>query len=358
MRILLVRLRLIGDVVFTTPVISALRRTYPDAHITYAVEPSAAPVVMSNPHLSNVLVLPVRRGWRRVLDDLRIGRRLRAQRFDLVIDLHGGPRSAWLTWATGAPVRVGYDVPGRSWMYTRVVSRPRTFRPRHAVENQWDLFSAAIDADVATAPDPERHPVEMTVDASSRSEALQKLQARGVPVDARVIVLHVSAGNPFRRWPEAAFATVAAGLATGADNRWVLISAGPSDRAAVTRVLDEARRQAGAAATRIVDAEGLSLTELRAVLDRSALFVGGDSGPLHVAATSEVPIVGLYGPTLPVRSAPWRPRRFATASVEDGPLLCRPCDQRVCTPGDFRCLTSIPAAQVLGAAERILEARR
>jgi ADP-heptose:LPS heptosyltransferase len=73
-----------------------------------------------------------------------------------------------------------------------------------------------------------------------------------------------------------------------------------------------------------------------------------------VAATTAVPIVGLYGPTLPVRSAPWRAGACVTESVDAGELPCRPCDQRVCTPGDFRCLTSITPAQVVEAAERAL----
>jgi ADP-heptose:LPS heptosyltransferase len=133
------------------------------------------------------------------------------------------------------------------------------------------------------------------------------------------------------------------------------MSAGPSDREAVQRVLAAAREQAGDAAARIINAESFSLDELRAVLERSALFIGGDSGPLHIASTSDVPIVGLYGPTLPARSAPWRPPHLAVASLDAGELPCRPCDQRVCAPGDFRCLTSIDPGTVLRAAERILE---
>jgi ADP-heptose:LPS heptosyltransferase len=100
-----------------------------------------------------------------------------------------------------------------------------------------------------------------------------------------------------------------------------------------------------------------SLAELRALLDRAALYVGGDSGPLHIAATTGVPIVGLYGPTLPARSAPWRDSAWITESVDAGALPCRPCNQRVCAPGDFRCLTSITPAQVLDAAERALAQR-
>jgi ADP-heptose:LPS heptosyltransferase len=91
--------------------------------------------------------------------------------------------------------------------------------------------------------------------------------------------------------------------------------------------------------------------ELRALLDRASLYVGGDSGPLHVAATTNVPIVGVYGPTLPARSAPWRDERVACESVDAGELPCRPCDQRVCAPGDFRCLTRVTPEQVARAAE-------
>jgi predicted lipopolysaccharide heptosyltransferase III len=352
--LLLVRLRLIGDVVFTTPVIRALRRQYPDARLTYLVEESAAPVVAGNPHLDDVITIRHSRGWRRVVDDWRIGRRLRRRRFDVAIDLHGGPRSAWLTRATRAPVRVGYDVPGREWMYTRIFRRPRHRGPIHSVENQWDLLGT-LDAALGAPPEPDRDRVEMPVDAEARVRVDRRLADYGIADRSQVIVLHVSAGNPFRRWPEASFADLASSLASADDRRSVLVTSGPSDHAAAARVVAAARQLSADAAARIVDAEGLSLAELRALMDRAALFVGGDSGPLHVASTSNVPIVGLYGPTLPIRSAPWRPRTIPTASIDAGALPCRPCDQRACVPGDFRCLTGITAAEVRAAAERLLE---
>jgi lipopolysaccharide heptosyltransferase II len=356
LNILLIRLRLIGDVVFTTPIVRAVRRRYPDARLSYLVEASAAPVVCVNPHLSHIITAAHSRGWARVRDDVQLARALRRERFDLVIDLHGGPRSAWLTWATRARRRVGYDVAGRSWMYTDVVHRPKGYRPRHAVENQWDLLRVVDPAfDRALARDTDR--VEMTVDARVRDRLPQTLAALGVPAGARIVVLHVSAGNPFRRWPESSFATVAADMCRANADRWVLVTAGPSDRDAAARVRTEARARAGSAAARIVDAESLSLMELRALLDRASLFVGGDSGPMHIAATSDVPIVSIYGPTLPERSAPWRSDAIPSAAVEPGALPCRPCDQRACVPGDFRCLSMVSADAVRDAAERLLEPR-
>ena len=107
-------------------------------------------------------------------------------------------------------------------------------------------------------------------------------------------------------------------------------------------------RRAGPAAgraprSRVVDFGEFDLAELRALIARSRLFVGGDTGPLHIAATTATPIVGIYGPTLPARSTPWRIRAVPTASLEVAGLPCRPCDQRVCAPGDFRCLTTLHA---------------
>lgn len=361
MKILLVRLRLIGDVVFTTPVIGALRRQYPDAQITYLVESAAAPVVATNPDVSRLLVIEHRRGIGRVVDDLRLARQLRRERFDLVLDLHGGPRSAWLSWASRAPRRIGYDITGRSWMYTRTIHRPRGLHPRHSVENQWDLLRA-VDTTLPASPDRDRDRVTMPTDAAAAERILTSLRAKGIPVGtpaAQLIVLHVSAGNPFRRWPESSFATVAAGLvrqSSGPATRWVLLTAGPSDRHAVARVLAQARREAGAAAPRLVDAGDVTLPELRAVLDSAALYIGGDSGPMHIASTSDVPIVGLYGPTLMERSAPWRSEAVPALAVDAGALSCRPCDQRVCAPGDFRCLTRITPEAVSAAAEQLLKA--
>jgi len=106
----------------------------------------------------------------------------------------------------------------------------------------------------------------------------------------------------------------------------------------------------------VVDDIDLDLAELHALARRAALFVGGDSGPLHVAGTTDVPIVGLYGPTLPARSAPWRSAALTAEAVELADLSCRPCDQRRCAPGDFRCLTRLEAARVAAAAERALSA--
>ena len=142
MNILLIRLRLIGDVVFTTPIPRALKRAFPAARITYLVEPAAAPVVSGNPHLDEVIVAPGRAGLARIGFDLRLARRLRRARYDLVIDLHGGPRSAWLALATGAPRANRVRHPGPD-LDVHASRRPSAnVAARHSVVNQWDLLEA------------------------------------------------------------------------------------------------------------------------------------------------------------------------------------------------------------------------
>jgi len=340
-----------GDVVFTTPAIRAIRERFPDAHLTYLVEPAAAAIVAHNRHLDELIVAPRLSGLAGLRAELQLVRRLRAQAYDLVIDFHGGPRASLLTWLSGASTRIGYEVVGRSWMYTRRVARPRALRPRHSVENQWDLLAPLEVA----PPDRSAYPVEMPLDPASAAAVAHRLGRAGVDPTTQVIVVHVSASSPFRRWPAESFIATVVALAEARDDRRVVVTSGPSEPDAACRIIEEARRRLGGdRAGRVLQCGEFSAAELRALVDGAALYIGGDSGPLHVAATTNTAIVALYGPTLPVRSEPWRSPEWASEAVEAGPLPCRPCDQRVCAPGDFRCLTRIDPSQVIAAGERLL----
>ena len=98
----------------------------------------------------------------------------------------------------------------------------------------------------------------------------------------------------------------------------------------------------------------LGLGELRSLVARARLFLGGDSGPAHIAATTSTPMVVLYGPTTPEVWGPWRGGAVPTETVDVGRLPCRPCDQRVCEPGDFRCLRGVTPDAVTAAAVRAM----
>ena len=339
----------------TTPVIRALRRTCPDAHLTYLVEPSAAPVIARNPRLDDVVVSPLLQGVARVREDARLAFQLRRQRFDTVIDFHGGPRSSLLAWATGAPVRIGYQMTGRGWMYSVRIARPRGHRARHSVTNQWDLLRALVPG--LAAPDPAADPVEMVEDPAAMGRVASHVLAWGFQPSDELIVMHVGAGNEFRRWPESSFAEVVARLAASQPNRRIILTTGAVQAARAEEVKRLAHER-GAAPAAIAVACDLDLAELRSLVARSSVFIGGDSGPAHIAATTMTPMVVIFGPTTPVVWGPWRDPALPTEIVDVGSLPCRPCDQRVCEPGDFRCLRGIGPDAVVAAAMRVLDRDR
>jgi ADP-heptose:LPS heptosyltransferase len=239
----------VGAVVFTPPAIRGLRGGLPDARLHYLVEEAAAPIVAGNPHLDRVVIGPRRRGLGRLADDLTLARELRRERYDVVIDFHGGPRASALAWASGAARRIGYTGTGRGWMYTHLVARARELRPRHSVENQWDLL-APLGAGIPERPDPRRDPVEMAVDAAAAARVAARLTALGITAAHELIVAHVSAGSPFRRWSEKAFAELVAGLVSAQAARRVILSAGPSDRDAAARIRALALTHRGVGALR------------------------------------------------------------------------------------------------------------
>ena len=355
LKILLIRLRLIGDVVLTTPIIRALRRAYPDARLVYVVEPHAAAVVQGNPHLDEVLVAPLESGVARWRTDARLAWQLRRERFDIAVDFHGGPRSSLLALASGARRRIGYTVAGRSWMYTDVVPRPRGHRPHHSVLNQWELVQALLPG--RPIPTPASDPVEMAEDAAAGARIEARLSAMHPNPAAEVVVVHVGAGNEFRRWPEEGFAEVVAALSSRRADRRIILTTGAAQvaRAEMIQRLAVQRGIDPSAVTVMCD---LDLAELRSLVARAALFVGGDSGPGHIAATTDTPMVVIFGPTTDVVWGPWRRPDLATEIVDAGELPCRPCDQRRCEPGDFRCLRAITPTTVVAAAERALERER
>jgi len=242
-------------------------------------------------------------------------------------------------------------VGGRPWMHTPAVPGAADLAPRHSVRNQWDLL-APLGIDGC---DPAGDALEMPEDPAARERVDRRLAALGVLTNERIAVIHVSAGNPFRRWPAESFSRLASDLARRDPQRWVFLTSGPSDHRAAAAIVEAARLEAGAAGGRIRE-EDFDLAELPARAGRAAVYIGGDSGPLHIASTTRTPIVALLGPTLAERSRPWRDPRWFSEIIDAGPLPCRPCQQRRCEPGDFRCLSGISAERVLAAAERGLAA--
>lgn len=308
-------------------------------------------MVQHNPHLDDVIVAAPPNAPGRLRADLRLGWELRRQQFDLAIDFHGGPRSSWFTWASRAPRRIGYDVAARAWMYTTRVARPRELRPRHSVQNQWDLLEPLG----VPRPTPETHPTEFAASASATAAVEAWRQQVGITTEHRLVIVHVGARIRFRRWPAERFAETIDGLARRDPRTRFVVLAGPEEDTAERVVADARARLPEALRAHVLDARRWTLDDIRALAADAALYIGCDTGPAHIAGTTKVPIVALYGPTLPETWAPWRAAGPRTIPLAVDGLPCRPCDQRVCEPGDFRCLQWIGAEQVLDAAIKCLD---
>jgi heptosyltransferase-1 len=160
---------------------------------------------------------------------------------------------------------------------------------------------------------------------------------------AQVIVLHVGAGNKFRDWGGENLGALTGRLAGLPGVRVVLVG--------TEKDVPRAQEIQGKTPKSVLSLAGeLNLVELRGLIGRAALFVGPDSGPMHIAATTSTPIVAFFGPTLPANFSPWQSR----ATLIEKRLDCRPCKQRKCVTEDFRCLRSITVDEILKACRQYL----
>lgn len=334
MRVLVIRLSSIGDVVVTTPVSRALREALPDAYLAWVVEPKAAAVLEGNPYLDEVIVWERRRGPHLVVDLLRIGRVLRARRFDWAVDCQGLLRSALLARLSGA---------------RRVVGN------RHAKERADLLYDIRVPRDPNDPSSRQRcldllRPLgvesrdrRMVIPVSDveRAAARRILERAGLPPGARYACLVPATTWPHKHWFE---------------DRWSELANGIRARLGLTPVLMGAaadvpmteRIRAAAPASRNV-AGATSLKEAAAVLEGAALTVAVDTALMHLSVAMGTPTVALVGASWWVGFQDYD--RFVLLRE---PLPCSPCLHRPTCGGRIDCMRAIAPERALAAAEDLL----
>jgi lipopolysaccharide heptosyltransferase I len=359
-RILIVRLSAIGDVVHVLPALAALRQALPRAHIAWLVEALSAQLLEGHPLLDELIVYPRtqwrQRGyWRSMLagEMTRFMGELRRRRFDVAIDFQGLTKSAVLPWVGAARRRIGYGgEDGREmsrWFYTERVRPPR--EAVHVVQRNLSLLAPL---GIESAAEPLIASLEFPFpDYTRERERLDaKLEAIGIGRDERFVAMNPGAGWETKRWPPEHYGALAGAVARACDCR-VVLTWGPGEEAAIDAALaavDPAARD------RVHRAPATTLRELATLLDRSLAAVGGDTGPIHLAAARGVPVVALYGGSDPKRNRPVGP---IPARVLDDPSNdCYPCWRVRCKAPPPPCLESITPDRVLAAVrEAIGEAR-
>jgi len=345
-RILLLRLERIGDLLMTLDAIALVRTTWPDARIDLAVGSWNAPLARLIPGISEVQTMDVpwlaREGTGHSWADLiRRARAWKAHGYDLVLNFEPDIRSNLLAWLGGARRRVGYWTGGGGPLLTE----PVTFDPaEHVGANAERLVRTAAGA-TEPAPQP-RARERMHVPESARARALALTAGLSRPL----VGIHVSGGRESKQWHLDRWTDVARRLAKerGAS---ILLTGSPADRPMVAGVASQLQD------IRAVDTAGaLDVVELAALLSMLDVFVTSDTGPMHLAAALDTPVVALFGPADPRRYGP----RATHERILRVDLPCSPCGQVRLPPVRCRghvpdCMDGIGVAAVVAAATDLLD---
>ncbi len=330
-RILLVKLSSFGDVIHALPTLEALRNLYPQGQITWLVEEAFVPLIAGHPALDEVWGVPrVRPGQEmgrdQVLRLLRLLRRVRASRFDLVIDLQGLLKSALWVALARSPRKVGYDRT-RELSYLALTERIPPYDPEaHAV---WRYLNVARH--LGAPPTLPRFRLGLT-------PALPDFLASG---DRPWVVLHPGARWATKLWPAAGWAQLGDWLSRE-KGLGVIITGSAADQELADQIITRMREQALNLAGRT------SLPELAGVMQKARLAITADTGPMHLAAALGTKVVAIFGPTSPGRTGPFGPgHRVVRLGLE-----CSPCFQRHCP--EPRCLLELAPDAVLAAVEKSL----
>jgi lipopolysaccharide heptosyltransferase I len=342
-RILIVRLSALGDVVHVLPLLDALRRARPDAHIGWLVEEASSSLLAGHPQIDRLWVAP-RRLSERWLRRGRVGavaglwapllRELRAARYEVSIDAQCNFRSSLLARLSGAPRRVGFAPPFTKeqahWLLTDRVSLPP--RKQLKVERNLELLRPfGIDPRGARA--------QLAIPDAARGSARSIRMGLG---GTSAVALHpgVSGFGAFKRWAPESYAALARRLYAERGARCV-VTWGPGERDLAQGI---ARDADGAAE---VAPETTSILDLAALFEACDAVVGSDTGPVHLAAALGVPVVALYGPKDPAVYAPWDGRTGAAATTVWKRVHCSPCRLRRCD--DVICMPAIQVEEVAAA---------
>ena len=335
-RVLLVRLRSIGDTVLATPSIFALKRFLPHAQIDILLEGWVAPLLSGFPDVDNVITLD----RASVASRAQVARRLRQTRYDVAYNLHGGTTATLLTRASGAKHRVGFKTYQYARLHNHLSPSPIMLWGRdktHSVEQQLALVGWT------GVPVTDRPSTCLGVSPEASAKIRDRLTAAGLNSNQSFALIHPAAAFATKQWAVEKFAKVIEDLAARSIPSVILVA--PSER-----VLGfELEKLSSTPAIILND---LTLPEVVALCGCARLFVGNDSGIAHVAAAMDTPSVVIFGSSNRVH---WQPWTKAPSEVVFEDMPCQPCHGYFCEKFDRpECIIRVPVERVLAAMDRVL----
>lgn len=344
MNILVIRLDDIGDLVLATPVVRNLKEAFPAARIDMLVKSSTSIIVRNNPCINRVWELdpfwmrsPKPYGFNRYVALIR---QLRRERYDLTLELRGNPFNILLAFFIGGGHRVGYGAQGLGFLLNSVV--PYEDNPKHEIERNLDVLRALRTPIRSQMP-------EFFISEAAVSGAEVFLREHEVHEEDLLIAIHPGASWPPKCWPIENYAALAAELIDRYRAKIILIGA-TKESGLCIRLRDIMRSEERQHV--VIAAGATTLQETAALIKSSKLFIGSDSGPLHIAHAVNTSAVALFGPQNPVMCGPHQNSAVAIYRKAD----CSPCVQKVsqCCHRGFTCcegLLSITPQDVLEAVE-------
>jgi len=335
-RVLVVRLRSIGDTVLTTPSLFALRRFLPDTQIDILLEDWVAPVLDGSDLVDRVITLPRDSTAARA----RLARDLRSTRYDVVYNLHGGTTATFLTRATGARHRVGFENYQYARLHNHVAPSPLTIwqRPKlHSVEQQLALIGWT------GVPVTDRPPTRLAVTESASISVGKKLEAAGFDSGESIAMIHPTAAFETKQWAVENFARVTEELCDRGLAPVIVVADHEQEIAQMLREESSGR---------CLTLADLSLPEVTALAARARLFVGNDSGIAHIAAATGSPCVVIFGSS---NRNHWRPWTMRPNEIVFEELSCQPCHGYFCAEFEKpECILRVPVQRVVAAIDRVL----
>lgn len=335
-RVLVVRLRSIGDTVLSTPSLIALKRFLPDAEIDILLEDWVAPLLEGFDAVDNILTVGQRWPSR-----LRAVRQIRRRKYDVVFNLHGGTTSTFFTIASRAADRVGYSHYRFAFLHNHVLSSSSDYwrqEHTHSAEQQLALLGSV------GVPVDDRPRSRLIITGSARASMEAKLADSAIgDRQSAFVLIHPTAAFTTKQWAVENFARTAEFLASM--GLTTVAIAAPNER----EVLEQLRHESHVP---VVTFDNLSLPEITALASKAKLFVGNDSGIAHIAAAVSTPTVVIFGSS---NIHHWRPWTDAPNEIVRYELPCQPCAGYECKEfGDPKCILNVSVKKVTDAIERVL----
>lgn len=340
-RLLVIRIRSLGDSILALPLLQALSDWRPELQIDVLVESTYAAVFYRHPAAHETLILkarnsPASAGWSRARASVEIRRR----RYPAVLNLHGGTTSLFFTLVSGARIRIGQDKYRQAWAYNARIPGPSSVWQRtdlHTVEDQLTLLRW-LDLPIPRIPRARLH-----LDGGSRLRMKERLAALGIDPSGYLLI-HPTATLPSKQWGNRNFALLADCLHEGFSLP-VVFTSGPREAQVLLDIGLHAKRSHSYWSD-------LGLDDLFALIEGCRLFIGNDSGPTHAAAALGKPLVVIWGSSDFCAWHPWD-TEFEPVRMD---LPCMPCPGYECKAfGRPKCIEEIPVEDVLHACDRFLK---